>query len=69
MSHRQSSTTERNTMVSDREDGKEAAQRQVSPGQGTTTGDKITISHREDRKETAHPMDVCHRQTYIPVHQ
>ena len=53
MSHTQSSTTENNTKVSYRGDGKETAHRQVSHRQGSTIENKRKVSHRGDGKETA----------------
>ena len=50
MSQGQSSTTEHNRMVYDREDGEETAQGRVSQGQGSTTEHNRMVSDREDRK-------------------
>ena len=55
-------------MVSDREDGKETAQRKVSQSEGSTTEYKTIISRREDRKETSQGQ-VSHRQSSTTGHR
>ena len=51
MSHRETSTTEDNRKVSQRQDRNETAQAQVSQGQGSSTENNRKVSHREDGKD------------------
>ena len=55
--HRQTSTTQDNTKISHREDGRGTAQGRVSHRPGSTAEDNRKISHKEDRKERIQGQD------------